>query len=110
MTGPLDHGALADALMAVWVLGGVRLEIRNDEGQAHVDALVGEGLIEHAGDGLYIGAGDEAQARKRYAELSGVRACARCHCTEDWACKGGCWWIAADLCSNCAPAPAQGTA
>lgn len=110
MTASLDHGALADALMAVWVLGGVKMDTSTDAARRHVDALDGEGLIEQAGDDLYVAAGDETQARKRYAELSGVRACARCHCTEDWACEGGCWWATPDLCSTCAPESARGTA
>ena len=37
------------------------------------------------------------------------RTCRGCGCTTDDACEGGCWWVAADLCSVCAqtaaPAP-----
>lgn len=34
----------------------------------------------------------------------GVRSCRICGCTELHACPGGCHWVAADLCSACAPA------
>lgn len=28
-------------------------------------------------------------------------ACARCGCTDDHACAGGCWWVEPRLCSRC---------
>lgn len=31
-----------------------------------------------------------------------ARACRVCGCTDCQACEGGCWWVAADLCSSCA--------
>lgn len=34
------------------------------------------------------------------------RACRVCGCTETAPCPGGCAWVAADLCSRCAVAPA----
>ncbi|HHA2858090.1 hypothetical protein B9Y88_02810 [Stenotrophomonas maltophilia] len=34
-----------------------------------------------------------------------VRACRVCGCTDFQACEGGCWWVAADLCSSCSDAP-----
>ena len=30
-----------------------------------------------------------------------VRRCAVCGCTDERACPGSCWWVAADLCSTC---------
>jgi hypothetical protein len=33
-------------------------------------------------------------------------ACRLCGCTQEMACEGGCWWVEADLCSECAT-PAQ---
>ena len=30
------------------------------------------------------------------------RTCRGCGCTDSAACKGGCWWVEADLCSSCA--------
>lgn len=33
----------------------------------------------------------------------GIRACRTCGCTQESPCAGGCWWVAPDLCSNCAP-------
>jgi hypothetical protein len=35
-----------------------------------------------------------------------IRACRVCGCTDARACPGGCYWIAEDLCSACAPAEA----
>lgn len=29
------------------------------------------------------------------------RRCRICGCTQFNACRGGCWWVADDLCSNC---------
>ncbi len=31
-----------------------------------------------------------------------VRKCRVCGCTDDHACEGGCYWVAGDLCSQCA--------
>lgn len=100
MTAPLDNDLLAEILMTAWEYG-FHLQTVTTEMQRHLDALIAEGLIADAGGHLYGGAGEEARARKRYAELRGVRSCARCHCTDDWACDGGCWWAAPDLCSRC---------
>lgn len=30
-----------------------------------------------------------------------VEVCRGCGCTELAACPGGCWWVAAGLCSSC---------
>jgi len=30
-----------------------------------------------------------------------IRKCRVCGCTDDRACKGGCYWVAVDLCSKC---------
>lgn len=39
-----------------------------------------------------------------------AQECRVCGCTNLHACVGGCWWIAPDLCSRCAPPVAnQGT-
>lgn len=27
--------------------------------------------------------------------------CIICRCTDDYACPGGCWWVAPNLCSRC---------
>lgn len=35
----------------------------------------------------------------------GDRICRGCGCTDAVACGEGCWWVTADLCSECAPAP-----
>lgn len=36
-----------------------------------------------------------------------IRRCRVCGCTDDEACRGGCWWVAdpegGDLCSACEP-------
>jgi hypothetical protein len=32
----------------------------------------------------------------------GSRECRQCGCTDARACLGGCYWVAADLCSTCA--------
>ncbi len=29
------------------------------------------------------------------------RTCKRCGCTDARACRGGCYWVARDLCSRC---------
>ena len=34
-----------------------------------------------------------------------VRTCRGCGCTDDYGCAGGCWWLSADLCSECQPSP-----
>ena len=31
-----------------------------------------------------------------------ARQCRGCGCTDDEPCAGGCFWVAADLCSTCA--------
>jgi hypothetical protein len=36
-------------------------------------------------------------------KLAGVRRCRGCGCTDERACLGGCWWVAVDRCSECAP-------
>lgn len=33
-----------------------------------------------------------------------VCACRICGCTDEFGCRGGCWWIEPDLCSACAAA------
>ncbi len=30
------------------------------------------------------------------------RKCRKCGCTEEHACRGGCYWVQRDLCSTCA--------
>lgn len=30
-----------------------------------------------------------------------MRRCRGCGCTDDYACPGGCWWVADDLCNRC---------
>lgn len=35
------------------------------------------------------------------------RACRKCGCTYYMACAGGCFWVAPDLCSACAPTKAE---
>jgi hypothetical protein len=30
-----------------------------------------------------------------------VRTCRECGCTDDRACRGGCFWVEKDLCSRC---------
>jgi hypothetical protein len=42
----------------------------------------------------------------RLREQAEIRACKVCGCSEEDACEEGCSWIAADLCSSCAPTPA----
>ncbi len=34
-------------------------------------------------------------------EKEAVRTCKVCGCTDDKACRGGCWWVTPDLCSAC---------
>ncbi len=41
-------------------------------------------------------------------DVEDVRTCRGCGCTDDYACDGGCWWVADDLCSECAPAAEAG--
>lgn len=31
----------------------------------------------------------------------GSRECRECGCTDEHPCRGGCHWVAADLCSRC---------
>jgi hypothetical protein len=33
------------------------------------------------------------------------RRCRICGCTDERPCAGGCFWVAADLCSNCGASP-----
>lgn len=41
--------------------------------------------------------------QKYFKEIvAGERVCKVCGCTNDNACKGGCSWVTADLCSHCA--------
>ena len=41
--------------------------------------------------------------KKYFKEIvANERVCKVCGCTNDNACKGGCSWVAADLCSHCA--------
>lgn len=35
-------------------------------------------------------------------DITPVAICNGCGCTDDHACEGGCFWVAQDLCSNCA--------
>ena len=53
------------------------------------------------GTSCYAGASRVAPHASRIAALS-VRTCRYCGCTDDHACEGGCWWIAAEVCSSCA--------
>jgi hypothetical protein len=39
----------------------------------------------------------------------GIRQCRQCGCTDEIACPDGCHWVAADLCSTCAPGAAPGS-
>lgn len=43
---------------------------------------------------------DRVWARKVLGAM-GIRHCRKCGCTEEFACEGGCSWIAPDLCSAC---------
>ena len=52
-------------------------------------------------DGLSVG-GDEC-----LCEDPNLRTCKGCGCTDDYGCAGGCWWVAADLCSECQPSPTR---
>lgn len=45
-----------------------------------------------------------------FTEDADARRCRVCGCTELHACTSGCWWVASDLCSSCAPAGAAATA
>lgn len=111
MTAPLDNELLAEILVGAWTHGICCTPSIKDDFQRHVDVLIAEGLVAYGWKDMLIGARDEEEAaRKRYKQLSGARSCSRCHCTDDWACEGGCWWVAPDLCSNCAPEGAEGTA
>lgn len=40
------------------------------------------------------------------APAEAMRTCRGCGCTDEWGCDNGCWWVEADLCSNCVGAPA----
>jgi len=33
------------------------------------------------------------------------RSCKVCGCTQNNGCKGGCYWVAPNLCSKCSPQP-----
>src|SRR5262245_60129417 len=35
------------------------------------------------------------------------RRCRICGCTDERPCVGGCFWVAADLCSNCGASPTR---
>ena len=61
-------------------------------------------------EGELLARTDEAEARSRLDsgliiidDTIAERRCRRCGCTDTWACIGGCSWVAADLCSACAP-------
>lgn len=43
----------------------------------------------------------------RLNKEAGVQVCARCGCTNDAACAGGCGWATKDLCTRCAPREEQ---
>jgi hypothetical protein len=36
------------------------------------------------------------------APLLDTRICRQCGCSDSLACPDGCWWVEADLCSECA--------
>jgi hypothetical protein len=38
-------------------------------------------------------------------EIRPPRRCRVCGCTDERPCPGGCFWVAADLCSNCGASP-----
>lgn len=42
----------------------------------------------------------EIRAARRLA-LSARRQCRVCHCRQEQACPGGCYWVELDLCSAC---------
>jgi hypothetical protein len=50
-----------------------------------------KGLVEH----LQLTPAGRLEADKR--------DCHKCGCTDDCACRGGCWWIGPNLCSSCKP-------
>lgn len=58
------------------------------ETACHGDVLVGL-LFEHTDEELMAMSAQE------------VQTCRVCGCTDDVACEGGCWWVEADLCSQC---------
>ena len=43
------------------------------------------------------------EIERRLAEQTAGSVCRVCGCTDDRACPGGCSWVAANLCSRCAP-------
>jgi len=53
-----------------------------------------------------------AQLRARVAiqPLFDVRRCRVCSCTDDNACRAGCFWVEADLCSECVDGVGQASA
>lgn len=53
-------------------------------------------------EAVTVPAENEAAAEAQAA----VRTCRGCGCTDEWSCDNGCWWVEADLCSNCVGAPA----
>lgn len=115
MTGAVSQDRITGlVLLSVWQLGPLRMEQLHEAvpeagGLQIVQALVqlrAEDLV-YLNDGpvdpLYEAGGmDEEAAKKRYAELSGDRACVLCSCTDVWGCAEGCSWTAEELCSSCA--------
>jgi hypothetical protein len=50
---------------------------------------------------------EKAAASAEGGEISSPRRCRVCGCTDETPCPGGCFWVAADLCSNCGASPAS---
>jgi len=42
-------------------------------------------------------------------QIAPARSCRKCGCTDQHGCPDGCWWVEADLCSQCADEDALGT-
>ena len=45
----------------------------------------------------------DPQTPGTWGEDDPVRRCSVCGCTDEHACPGSCWWVAANLCSTCLP-------
>ncbi len=64
-----------------------------------IDDLVDAELREFVVDGITPErSGDYLAA----AAEEGPRSCRGCGCTDERACRGGCYWVAPNLCSRCA--------
>ena len=113
LTTPEHRQAVAVLLHFFYLSGGelpeglprlaLEHDILPDVLNCTLTALIDKNLILRCPHGTLMFNDDrEREARELYAQATGEEACAKCGCTQTWACDGGCWWISPNLCSTCA--------